>query len=273
MHYLISSQIVRRCGKDFITSKCPWARLRRRASLCVRARPVERHHASLLTPHRFPMCVHCFPVRPGASLCVELPVPHRKACQFVNVVHLEGALSPLPPTPISLPPLLHTYSSNMSSATARKKGSSHIPKSAARDVLSSVILVIEMFDKFADVISAPALAPVMPSILELVSAMEVRCYLSHDLIKLTLAEYVYRKRDKGRNSTSTSGRASSSAKRVGLFYVLVLNICLSMAWAYNQSLFVSILSYKFHLVPYPCLQSQVHVLIVNECLMHVMVVL
>ena len=65
----------------------------------------------------------------------------------------------------------------------------------------------------------------------------------------------------------------ASAKRVGLFYVLVLNICLSMAWAYNQSLFVSILSYKLHLVPYPCLQSQVHVLIVNECLMHVMVVL
>ena len=66
---------------------------------------------------------------------------------------------------------------------------------------------------------------------------------------------------------------SASAKRVGLFYVLVLNICLSMAWAYNQSLFVSILSYKLHLVPYPYLQSQVHVLIVNECLMHVMVVL
>ena len=65
----------------------------------------------------------------------------------------------------------------------------------------------------------------------------------------------------------------TSAKCVGLFYVLVLNICLSMAWAYNQSLFVSILSYKLHLVPYPCLQSQVHVLIVNECLMHVMVVL
>ena len=66
---------------------------------------------------------------------------------------------------------------------------------------------------------------------------------------------------------------TASAKRIGLFYVLVLNICLSMAWAYNQSLFVSILSYKLHLVPYSCLQSQVHVLIVNECLMHVMVVL
>ena len=42
----------------------------------------------------------------------------------------------------------------------------------------------------------------------------------------------------------------TSAKRVGLFYVLVLNICLSMAWAYNQSLFISILSYKLHRVPY-----------------------